>query len=131
MSERFLEITRHPDGRFLASFDDKEPAVEVTSWDQIRRLRGRCHLVDHWSGDDQQAFIALHGHPFDDWWDQLTPACAEALAADPHGQVPAQHHDEVKRTLRHQSKQAGLALEGSSLSAPLRAFVADKAVKKT
>lgn len=127
MSERLLEIVRQPDGRFLASFDEGEPAVDVTSWDDIRELRGRRHLVDHWTGADRQAFITQYGHPFDDWWATLTDACAEALAADPHGPVPPQHHDEVKRTLRHQSKQAGLGLEGSSLTAEVRAFVAEKA----
>jgi hypothetical protein len=130
MSERFLEIVLHPDGRFLASFEDGQPAVEVSSWDNIRRLRGRRHLVDHWAPGDRQAFIERHGHPFDDWWDQLTDACAEALLANSSGPVPAAHHDEVKRTLRHQSQQAGLGLEGSSLSAELRAFIAAKAQPK-
>jgi hypothetical protein len=130
MSERLLEIVRAPDGRFLASFDDGEPAVEVTSWDDIRRLRGRRHIVDHWSGDDRKAFIERYGHPFDDWWNQLTAACAEALAADPNGPVPQQHHDEVKRSLRHQSTQAGLGLEGSRLTAEVRAYVAKKAQPK-
>ena len=130
MSERLLEIVRQPDGRYLASSDDGQPAVDVSSWDEIRRLRGRRHLVDHWAGDDRQAFIKLYGHPFDDWWDQLTAACAESLLADPHGPVPPQHHDEVKRTLRHQPEQAGLGLEGSSLTKELRAFVAEKARSK-
>jgi hypothetical protein len=127
MSERLLEITRQPDGRFLATFADGEPAVEVSSWDDIRRLCGRRHVLDHWAGDDRAAFIEAHGHPFDDWWNQLSPACAAALLADPAGPVPHQHHDEVKRTLRHQPHQAGLGLEGSSLTAELRAFVAQKA----
>lgn len=126
MSERLLEISRQPDGRFLASIDDTQPAVEVSSWDDIRRLRGRLHVVDHWAADDRAAFIEANGHPFDDWWGQLSAACAEALMADPHGPVPTQHHDEVKRSLRHQPQQAGLGLEGSSLSAELRAFVAGK-----
>ena len=126
MSERFLEIVQQADGRFLASFDDRQPAVEVTSWDDIRELRGRRHLVDHWAAGDLQAFIERHGHPFDDWWGGLTDACLAALRANPHGSVPPEHHDEVKRTLRHQPKQAGLGLEGSSLSAELRAFVVAK-----
>jgi len=130
MSERLLEVVLQPDGSFLASFDDGQPAVEVSSWDDIRRLRGRRHLVDHWAESDRQAFIERYGHPFDDWWDQLTDACAQALIADPHSPVPPQHHDEVKRTLRHQSQQAGLGLEGSSLSAEVRAFVAEKARRK-
>jgi hypothetical protein len=131
MSERLLEIARQPDGRFLASFDDGEPAVEVTSWNDIRRLRGRRHIHDHWAGDDRQAFIEQYGHPFDDWWDQLSDACAEALAADPNGPVPPQHHEEVKRTLRHQSQQTGLGLEGSRLTAEMQAYVAEKAQRKT
>lgn len=130
MSERLLEIARQPDGRFLASFDDGEPPVEVTSWDDIRRLRGRRHIHDHWAGDDRQAFIELYGHPFDHWWSQLSAACAEALTADPDGPVPPQHHEEVKRTLRHQSQQAGLGLEGSRLTAEMRAYVAEKAQSK-
>jgi hypothetical protein len=130
MSERLLEIVRQPDGRFLATFDEAQPAVAVSSWDDIRRLRGRRHLVDHWTEDDLLAFIELHGHPFDAWWDQLTVACAEALLADPTGRVPPAHHDEIKRTLRHQPQQAGLGLEGSSLTAEMRAFVAEKAGQK-
>jgi hypothetical protein len=127
MSERFLEIVLQPDGRFLASFDDGQPAVEVSSWDDVRELRGRRHLVDHWANDDRQAFIERYGHPFDDWWGQLTEACAEALLANSSEPVPPQHHDEIKRTLRHQSQQAGLGLEGSSLTAELRAFIGEKA----
>jgi hypothetical protein len=130
MSERFLEIVRQPDGRFLASFEDGQPPVEVSSWDDIRRLRGRRHLVDHWAPADREVFIERYGHPFDDWWDQLTDACAQALLANPKGAVPPQHHDEIKRTLRHQSQQAGLGLEGSSLSTELRAFLAEKARPK-
>jgi hypothetical protein len=126
MSERLLEISRQPDGRFLANFDDGQPAVEVSSWDEIRELRGRRHLVDHWAEGDREAFIERYGHPFDHWWGQLTAACAEALLADPDGPVPPQHHDEVKRTLRHQSDQAGLGLEGSRLTAEVRAFLAEK-----
>jgi hypothetical protein len=126
MSERFLEIAQQPDGRFLARFDDTHPAVEVCSWDDIRELRGRRHLADHWATGDRQAFIERHGHPFDDWWDGLTVGCSAALSANPHGSVPPEHHDEVKRTLRHQPKQAGLGLEGSSLSTELRAFVIAK-----
>jgi hypothetical protein len=128
MSERFLEVARSPDGHFLASFDDGRTTVEVRSWDDIRDLRGRRHLVDHWAAPgDRQAFIELYGHPFDDWWEGLTAACSEALRANPHASVPYEHHEEVKRTLRHQPKQAGLALEGSSLSAELKAFVLAKA----
>jgi hypothetical protein len=123
MSERQLEITRAADGRFLAVLDERRPPVEVTSWDDVRRLRGRTHLVDHWADGDRAAFIALHGHPFDDWWAELSAACADALAANPDGAVPAEHHVEVKRTLSHQPRQAGLELQGSLLSAELRAYV--------
>jgi hypothetical protein len=127
MSERLLEIARADDGRFLAVPDERRPPVEVTSWDDVRRLRGQFHLVDHWADGDREAFIALHGHPFDDWWAELSAACAAALAGDPAGPVPPEHHVEVKRTLSHQPRQAGLDLQGSSLSAELRAYVAARA----
>jgi hypothetical protein len=68
---------------------------------------------------------------FDDWWDQLSDACAEALTADPNGPVPPQHHDEVKRQLRHQSQQTGLGLEGSRLTAEVQAYIAEKSLPKT
>ena len=129
MSERLLEVARQADGRFLAIFDDGEPAVEVLSWDDIRRLRDKRHLVDHWPGDDRELFIERYGHPFDDWWAELSPACAEALMADPAGAVPEQFQDEVKRSLRHQPKQSGLGMDGSSLTAEARAFVAQQAVR--
>ena len=127
MSERMLEIARAADGRFLAIGDERQPPLEVTSWDDVRRLRGKTHLVDHWAGDDRAAFIALHGHPFDDWWSSLSEACAAALLADPHGAIPAEHHVEVKRTLVHQQRQTGLELQGSSMSAELRAYVEARA----
>jgi hypothetical protein len=129
MSERLLEVARQPDGRFLAIFHDGEPAVEVLSWDDIRQLRDKRHLVDHWAGDDREAFIEQYGHPFDDWWAELSPACAEALMADPAGAVPAPFQDEVKRSLRHQAKQSGLGMDGSSLTPEARAFVALQAVR--
>jgi hypothetical protein len=124
MSERLLEIARAADGRFLAVHDPRLPAVVVTSWDDVRRLRGRSHLVDHWSAQDLAAFIAEHGHPFDDWWASLSAESRAALKADPHGPVPGVHHDEVKRTLARQSKQAGLGLQGSALTPELAAYVA-------
>jgi hypothetical protein len=126
MSERLLEVALLPDGRFLASSDDGRPAVEVSSWDEVRRLRAKLHLVDHWTEGDRQAFIKRHGHPFDDWWEQLTGACADALMADPNGPVPAQHLNEVKRTLRHQPPQEGLGLDGSRFTADVQDFIAEK-----
>ncbi len=129
MSEHFLEIARRPDGSFWASADQNEPSVEVLSWDDIRHLRGKNHLVDHWIEGDRQLFIDQYGHPFDDWWNELSAACAQALMANPGGSVPAEHHDEVKRALRHQPRQAGLGLDGSALTAELRAFVAGRAEK--
>ena len=130
MSERLLEVVRRPDGRFWATFDEGEPALEVSSWDDVRTLRAKRHLVDHWAGDDRKAFIEQHGHPFDDWWDQLSVGCADALMAAPTQSIPAAWLDEVKRTLRHQPRQAGLQLDGSRLSAELTAFVEDRARRK-
>jgi len=127
MSERMLEIARGADGRFMATIDDHRTPVEVGSWDDVRRLRNQTYLVDRWSDDDLTAFIALHGHPFDQWWSQLSPACAEALVATVGQQVPVDHQDEVKRTLARQPRQAGLGLDGSSLSPALKAYVAAKA----
>ena len=102
------------------------PPVSLDSWDDVRRLRNSTYLVDHWSDDDLAAFIEQHGHPFDQWWDGLSEACAAALVADPGGPVPAEHQDEVKRTLSRQPRQAGLGLDGSSFSPALRAYVAAK-----
>jgi hypothetical protein len=130
MSERILEVAQRPDGRFWASYDERRPAVEVSNWDDIRAIRARRHLVDHWAGEDRQHFIDQHGHPFDHWWDQLTPECAGALMADPTEPVPADHLDEVKRTLRHEPRQAGLEMHGSWLSAELTAFVTDRARRR-
>jgi hypothetical protein len=126
MSERMLEIDRRADGMFVATAGGTDAPVEVSSWPEIRRLRGKTHLVDHWADGTREAFIALHGHPFDDWWASLTPACAQALETDPHGAVSPDHHREVKRTLAHQPRQTGLELEGSLLGAELRAYVAAK-----
>jgi len=124
MSERMLEIVRDGEGRFLATADERHPAVEVRSWDDVRRLRGKTHLVDHWADGVRAEFIALHGHPFDDWWASLTPACAQALREHPHGEVPSAFQSEVKRAITHQSRQAGLELAGSSLSRELQEYVA-------
>ncbi len=126
MSERPLEVVRQPDGRFLAS-SPGEVDVEVTSWEDVRRLRGKRHLADHWTDADRLAFIELYGHPFDAWWSQLSPAAAASLIADPHGSVASEHVEEVKRTLRHESRQTGLGLDGSRLTEETQAFVAAKA----
>lgn len=126
MSERMLEIVRDSDEQFRATINDRRPRVVVVSWDDVRRLRNQTHLVDHWSDDDLAAFISLHGHPFDRWWSELSPACAEALVADPRGAVPDVHQAEVKRSLSRQPRQAGLELQGSSFSPALRAYVEAK-----
>jgi hypothetical protein len=126
MSERPLEVVRQPDGRFLAS-SPGEVDVEVNGWEDVRRLRGKRHLVDHWTDADRLAFIELHGHPFDAWWSQLSAAAAASLMADPSGPVAPEHIEEVKRTLRHESRQAGLGLDGSRLTEEAQAFVASKA----
>jgi hypothetical protein len=126
MSERMLEIVRTADDRFLATVDERRDPVEVTSWDDVRRLRGKHHLVDHWAEGAREAFIDAHGHPFDSWWGSLSAACADALRRDPHGAVPPEHHAEVKRALLHQPRQQGLELEGSSFSPELRAYLAAK-----
>jgi hypothetical protein len=107
--------------------DPRQAPVEVRSWDDVRRLRGRTHLVDHWSDADLAAFIAAFGHPFDQWWSELSEACARALTADPSGPVPTEHHAEVKRTLNRQPRQSGLGLDGSSFTPQLRDYVASKA----
>lgn len=127
MAERILDVVRQPDGRFLASFEDGQPTVEVSSWEDVRRLRGQRHLIDRWSGEDRAAFITQYGHPFDDWWEHLSPTCAAALMADPSGAVPSKYLEEIKRTLRHQTRQMGLGLDGSLLTDETQAFVAEKA----
>ena len=127
MSERMLEIARDADGRFMATIDDHRAPVEVAGWDDVRRLRNQTYLVDRWADGDLDAFIALHGHPFDQWWSELSEPCAAALIATAGQQVPVEHQDEVKRTLARQARQAGLSLDGSSLSPALRAYVAAKA----
>jgi hypothetical protein len=125
VSERPLEVVRQPDGRFLAS-SPGEVDVEVKSWADVRRLRGKRHLADHWTDEDRRAFIELYGHPFDAWWSQLSPAAAASLMADPSGSVAPEHIEEIKRTLRHESRQTGLGLDGSRLTQETQAFVASK-----
>lgn len=126
MSERLLEIARDADGRFMATIDDRRPQVEVGTWDDVRRLRNQTYLVDHWAEGDLDAFVALHGHPFDRWWSELSEAAAAALVASPSGSLPVEHEAEVKRSLSRQPKQAGLELQGSSLSPALRAYIEAK-----
>ena len=127
MSERMLEIVRDADGRFLATVDDRFAPIEVTTWNDVRRLRGKNHVVDHWAPGVREAFIELHGHPFDDWWAALSPACAQALLVHPYGEIPTQFHSEVKRTLSHQPRQPGLELQGSSFTRELQDYIAAKA----
>src|SRR6476619_1724764 len=128
MSERPLEVVRQPDGRFLAS-SPGEVAVEVKGWEDIRRLRGKRHLADHWADADRLAFIELYGHPFDAWRSQLSPAAAASLMADPGGAVASGHIEEVKRALRHESRQTGLGLDGSRLNEEAQAFVRAEAAQ--
>ena len=126
MSERMLEIARDAYGRFMATIDDRRPQVEVGTWDDVRRLRQQTYLVDHWADGDLDAFVALHGHPFDRWWSELSAACAAALLASPSAAIPPEHEAEVKRSLGRQPKQVGLELQGSSFSPALRAYVEAK-----
>jgi hypothetical protein len=128
MSERLLEVARQPDGHFLATFNDTEAPAQVTSWADIRRLRRRYYLTDHWLEQDRQEFIALYGHPFDDWWNALSAACREALMDDPNGPVPSKYHNEIAKSLRYQP--VGLGLEGSQFTPEGRAFIARKAAER-
>lgn len=130
MSERFLEIARQPDGTFLATFDDDRPAAPVRSWAEVRRLRDRHHQSDHWAGDDRAAFIAAYGDPFDDWWNSLPTALRDALMADPHGPLPAQHSEDLRRSLRKESGRDGLRVEGSYLTPPVQDYIARQAAAR-
>ena len=87
MAERTLDVTRLPDGSFVAAFDDDRPPAPVASWADIRRLRDRHRLTDRWAAPDRAAFVALHGHPYDDWWHALAPQVRRALGADPRGPI--------------------------------------------
>jgi hypothetical protein len=127
VSERYLELTRLPDGSFSATFADDRPAVRVVGWADIRRLRDRHHLSDHWNGADREAFIAEVGHPFDDWWNSLAPATRTALMADPDGPVPPDQGELVRRSLRDESGRDGLRVEGSYFTAPVREYIARRA----
>ena len=127
MSERELEIAQLPDGSFAATFDDRSPAVAVTSWADIRKLRARHRQEDHWAPGVREAFIAAHGHPFDDWWASLGPEVQAALLADRDGPVPPAYADAVKRSLRSEPGRDGLRVDGSSFTTEVREFLATKA----
>jgi hypothetical protein len=129
VGERFLEMTRDESGRYFAEFADDRPAVPVSTWAEIRRIRSRHRLTDHWTGDDRETFIAGHGHPYDDWWDGLPPACQRALIADPRGAVPPEFAVALKRSLRDESGRDGLRVEGSFFTAQVREYVAARAAR--
>jgi hypothetical protein len=130
VTERFLEVTRQPDGSFLAAFADDRPPAPVSGWSDIRRLRDRHRLNDHWTGADRDAFIAAHGHPFDDWFDALPASCRDALMADPQGPVPAEYAVALKRSLRRELGRDGLRVEGSFFSPAVRAYLEHRAAER-
>jgi len=127
VSERELEIDRLPDGSFAATFSDRDPAVPVTSWADVRRLRARHRQEDHWAPGVREAFIAEHGHPFDDWWASLGPDVQQGLLVARDGPVPPAYADAVKRSLRSEPGRDGLRVDGSSFTAEVREFLATKA----
>ena len=126
MSERELEIAQLPDGSFTATFSDRDPGVPVASWADIRRLRARHRQEDHWAPGVREAFVAAHGHPFDDWWASLGPEAQEALLVDPDGPVPPAYAEAVKRSLRSEPGRDGLRVDGSSFTREVREFLATK-----
>ena len=127
MSERALEIAQLPDGTFAATFDDRSPAVAVASWADIRKLRARHRQEDHWPDGVLEAFVAAHGHPFDDWWEALAPQVRAGLLVDPEGPVPTAYAEAVKRSLRAEPGRDGLRVDGSSFTAEVREFLRAKA----
>jgi hypothetical protein len=129
VAERFLEITRDTAGAYFAEFAADRPALLVSTWAEIRRIRSRHRLTDHWTGDDRDTFIHGHGHPYDDWWDGLTAECQRALIADPHGAVPPEFAVAVKRSLRDESGHDGLGVEGSFFTQQVREYVAARAAR--
>lgn len=129
MSEHLLEIAQLADGSFAATFDDRYPAVPVTSWAEVRRLRGRHRQQDHWAPGAHDAFVAVHGHPFDDWWESLAPEVRAALLVDPDGPVPPAYAEAVKRSLRSENGRDGLRLDGSSFSTQVREFLRARAAQ--
>ena len=126
MSERLLELARLADGSFVATFADDQPPAVVTRWADIRRLRARHRLNDHWAAGDREAFIAEHGHPFDDWWASLSPGAQQALMADPRGPIPPGIAVELKRSLRHEPGRDGLRVEGSFFTELVRDYISSK-----
>ena len=127
MSEHRLEIAEQPDGTFAATFDDRYPPVPVASWAEVRKLRSRHRQEDHWAPGAHEAFVAAHGHPFEDWWASLAPDVRSALIADPDGPVPPAYADAVKRSLRSENGRDGLRVDGSSFTPEVRRFLAAKA----
>jgi len=123
VSERALEIAQLPDGSFAATFDDRDPAAPVASWADIRRLRARHRLEDHWAPGAREAFVAAHGHAFDDWWATLGPDVQAGLLAETEGRVPTAYADAVKRSLRSEPGRDGLRVDGSSFTPEVRAFL--------
>jgi hypothetical protein len=123
VSERALEIAQQPDGSFAATFDDRSPAVPVTSWADIRRLRARHRQEDHWADGAYEAFLAAHGHPFDDWWASLDPEVQAGLLVDIDGPVPAAYADAVKRSLRSEPGRDGLRVDGSTFTVQVRDYL--------
>ena len=123
MSERALEIAQLPDGTFAATFDDRSPAVAVASWADIRKLRARHRQEDHWPDGVLEAFVAAHGHPFDDWWASLDPQVQAGLLVDIDGPVPAAYADAVKRSLRSEPGRDGLRVDGSNFTAQVRDYL--------
>ena len=130
MSERLLELARLADGSFVATFADDRPPAVVKGWADIRQLRARHRLNDHWTESDREAFIAEHGHPFDDWWNSLTPTLQQTLIADPRGPIPSTVAVELKRSLRHEPGRDGLRVEGSYFTEPVREYLTAKAAER-
>jgi hypothetical protein len=129
VAERFLEITRDEAGTYLAEFADDRPPVPVATWADVRRIRSRHRLIDHWTGDARETFIAGHGHPYDDWWAGLSADCQRALIAEPRGAVPPAYAVALKRSLRDESGRDGLRVEGSFFTAEVRAYIAARSAR--
>ncbi len=131
MSERALELTRRADGVVVAAYDDRHPAEPVVSWEQIRRLRVRHRLADHWAPGLRAEFEAEHGHPFADWWAGLTPGCRETLMRDPSGPVPPAYAEEIRKSLRSEPGRDGLRVDGSYFTDEVQDFLRAQAATMT